>query len=135
MTDCIFCKIISGEVQASKIYEDDKVLAFLDIKPLNPGHTLVVTKEHFDDLTSTPDELVCAVTKIAKMIGKKIIKSKLGEGFNVGINTKKPAGQVVNHFHLHVMPRLSNDGCEHWKGKDYTAGEEEKSARKLREEL
>lgn len=131
MPDCIFCKIAAGEIPSYKIYEDDKILAFLDIQPVNPGHVLIVPKKHFTDLSSAPDEIVCAVMKIAKKIGVKIIESKIGEGFNIGINTKKAAGQVVDHFHLHVMPRKEGDGRELWYGQKYSDGEAEKIVKKL----
>ena len=135
MKECIFCKIIKGEMPVNKIYEDDKILAFLDIKPVNPGHTLVVPKEHFSDLTTTPAELVCAGMRVVQKIGEKIIKSGLGTGFNVGINTKKTAGQIVDHFHIHLMPRLEDDAFELWHGRDYTPGEAEKIAEKLKIDL
>lgn len=130
--NCIFCKIVAGEIPANKVYEDDKVLAFLDIKPVNPGHVLVVTKDHYLDLISTPSELLCAITTAAKKIGKKILDSGLGEAITFTFNNGRVAGQVVDHVHLHIMPRLSNDGYELWHGKEYAEGEAEKVASKLK---
>jgi len=135
MPDCIFCKIVSGVIPSYKIYENDKLLVFLDIVPVNPGHVLIIPKKHFADMVETPDELLSQMIILAKKIGAKIIKSKLGEGFNIGINTKAVAGQVVNHFHIHIMPRLSNDNYELWHGKNYATGEAEKVVKKLRLEL
>lgn len=131
MKDCIFCQIASGEIPADKIYEDDKTIAFLDIKPVNPGHVLVVTKEHYLDLISTPDELLEAIIVIAKKIGKKILETEIGEAITFTFNNGRVAGQVVDHVHLHIMPRLSNDGYELWQGKEYSKGAAEKIVEKL----
>lgn len=125
MNDCVFCKIIADEIPSYKIYEDNEILAFLDLKPVNPGHTLIVPKKHFNGFTETPDDLLCKISNIAKIIGSKIIESKTGEGFNIIINNGRVAGQVVDHFHLHLVPRNKKDGRELWKGKEYTRGEEE----------
>ncbi|TSC93787.1 MAG: Hit-like protein involved in cell-cycle regulation [Candidatus Berkelbacteria bacterium Athens1014_28] len=126
MTNCIFCQIVAGEIPSYKIYEDNEILAFLDILPVNPGHVLVISKKHFDDFLTTPDAIHCQIIKVAKKIGKKIVESGLGEGFNIGVNTGSVAGQVVNHFHLHLMPRKKGDGYKLWRGKKYLEGEAKK---------
>jgi len=126
MPDCIFCKIVKGKIPANKVYEDDKVLAFLDIKPVNPGHVLVVSKDHDLDLISTPDELLCSIITVAKRIGKKILELGLGEAITFTFNNGRVAGQVVDHVHLHIMPRISGDGYELWHGREYLSGEAEK---------
>jgi len=132
LDDCIFCKIVAGEISASKIYEDDKILAFLDIKPVNPGHTLIISKDHFADFLQAPDEIICQMTLVTKKIGQKILDSRLGQGVNITNNIKSAAGQVVNHIHIHVIPRLENDGFELWHGREYAEGEEKKIAEKLK---
>jgi len=133
--DCIFCKIIRGEIPANKVYEDDKVLAFLDIKPVNPGHILIISKDHFADFLQAPDEIICQMTLATKKIGKKILASGLGEAITFTFNNGRAAGQVVDHVHLHVMPRKSGDGYELWHGKEYAPGEAEKIAEKLKIDL
>ncbi len=135
MPDCIFCKIVSGEIPANKIYEDNELLAFLDIKPVNPGHTLVITKKHFTDFMQTPEGLLCQMTNLAKKIGQKIINSGLGQGINITNNIKPAAGQAVDHVHMHVIPRLEGDGYELWHGREYAPGEVEKVVEKLKLEL
>ncbi|OIN89674.1 hypothetical protein AUJ40_01525 [Candidatus Berkelbacteria bacterium CG1_02_42_45] len=135
MNDCIFCKIIRGEIPANKVYEDDKVLAFLDIKPVNPGHILIISKDHFADFLQAPDEIICQMTLATKKIGKKILASGLGEAITFTFNNGRAAGQVVDHVHLHVMPRKSGDGYELWHGKEYAPGEAEKIAEKLKIDL
>lgn len=133
--DCIFCKIAKGEIPANIIYQDDDIVAFLDIKPINPGHILVVSKEHHLDLINAPDELLCAITQAAKKIGKKILETGLGEAITFTFNNGRAAGQVVDHVHMHIIPRLKGDGYELWHGKEYAEGEAEKVAEKLKIEL
>ncbi|MBW2977881.1 HIT family protein [Candidatus Woesearchaeota archaeon] len=128
MDDCIFCKIINGEIPASKVYEDEKVLAFLDIAPVNKGHTLVIPKKHHETLLDMPDNLLADVMKATKKVAKAVIKAARTDGFNIMQSNKQTAGQVVPHFHLHIIPRLEKDGLKHWPGKKYEEGEMEKIA-------
>ena len=131
MIDCIFCKIASGKIPVYKVFENDKILVFLDIKPVSRGHALVIPKKHFADLTEMPENLIAEVMTVGKKIGQKIISSGLGQGFNICINTKKTAGQVVGHFHIHIIPRVEGDGLKLWTGGDYKPGEAEKVLEKL----
>lgn len=117
MNDCIFCKIIRKEIPADFVYENDKIVAFLDISPVNQGHCLVVPKTHFTDLLDTPDDVASDMIIKTKKIAKVIIDYVKADGFNVGINTKPAAGQIVFHTHLHIIPRFSNDGLKHWPKK------------------
>lgn len=135
MKDCIFCRIVSGEIPANIIYQDDDIVAFLDIKPVNPGHTLIIPKKHFGDFLETPEEILSMMTSVVKKIGQKIFDFKLGQGVNITNNIKSAAGQAVNHVHMHVIPRLENDGYELWHGREYAPGEAEKVAEKLKIEL
>jgi histidine triad (HIT) family protein len=109
MKDCIFCKIISKELPNDKIiYEDEHALAFLDIDPLNIGHTLLIPKKHFETIDEMSAEefskLSDALTKVIKGI------SKLSDGLNLLQNNKKIAGQVIPHVHFHLIPRYKGDG-------------------------
>ena len=123
MTDCVFCKIIKGEIPSEKIYEDSEVIAFLDIAPVHPGHTLVVAKTHHETLLETPDETACYLLSIVKKIMPAILKSTDAQGINVGINNGSAAGQVVPHIHYHVIPRFSNDGLKFWPQQKYQEGQ------------
>lgn len=114
MDDCIFCKIIAGKVPADKVYENDKIFAFLDIAPVNKGHTLVVPRAHHADLLETPDEVLSDMITRTKKIAAAVVKAVNADGFNIGVNTKPAAGQVVFHTHLHIIPRFSGDGLKHW---------------------
>jgi histidine triad (HIT) family protein len=129
---CIFCKIIKGEIPASKIYENASTVAFLDIAPVNPGHTLVVPKLHFETLLDIPDVQLAELFKVVKKISPLIMSAVGAQGFNIGINNFRAAGQLVPHFHVHIMPRFENDGRELWVGNKYKAGEAEKVAEKIR---
>lgn len=113
MSDCIFCKIVAGEIPASKVYEDDQVLAFLDITQVTKGHTLVIPKKHFRNVLDMDAEaagqLFTAVPAIARQL-----KEKLGaSGLNIVNNNEEAAGQTVFHTHIHLLPRFDqNDGLD-----------------------
>lgn len=106
MSDCIFCKIVAGEIPASKVYEDDQVLAFLDITQVTKGHTLVIPKKHYRNLLdldeNTARDLFSVIPKIAQHL-----KEKLGaSGLNMVNNNEETAGQTVFHTHIHLLPRF-----------------------------
>ena len=111
MENCIFCKIVSGEIPSSKVYEDEVCIATLDINPAAPGHTLIIPKEHHQDLTDDVDEtLLGHLFKTAAIIGARQKERLKAEGFNVIQNNGEVAGQSVHHLHIHVIPRFANDG-------------------------
>ena len=132
MQDCIFCKIIEGEIPADTVFENEQILAFLDINPVNLGHVLVIPKKHFNSLEETPDEIASKMMKVAKKIGAVLGDAIGADGFNLGLNNGKAAGQIVPHVHLHVMPRFSGDGLKLWPGKETTADERKETAEKIR---
>jgi len=109
--DCIFCKIVNGEIPCFKVYEDEDILAFLDVSPASKGHTLVITKEHFDNMLVVPKDLLDKAFNVAQKIGQ-VQTSMLGaKGINIVTNINEIAGQSVKHFHIHVIPRYDpNDG-------------------------
>jgi len=131
MTDCIFCKIIKGEIPCSKIYEDEKILSFLDIMPANKGHTLVIPKEHYETILDMPDDLLKEMFVLTKKISKAVMNGTKADGFNIGINTKEAAGQVVMHAHLHIIPRFKDDGLKPWPQGKYQEGEAEEIKEKI----
>ena len=113
MDDCLFCKIIKGEIPSSKVYEDDDVIAFLDISQATKGHTLVVPKKHYDNFLTTPKEVMHKVMDVAQRIGQAQIMMLGAKGVNILSNVNKEAGQTIMHFHVHVIPRyLSNEGFQ-----------------------
>src|SRR3989338_6667605 len=107
--ECIFCKIIRGEIPSKKVYDDKDVLAFLDINPANPGHVLVVPKKHADDITKSDDEDLAKAMKVVKNITASLKERMSAIGVNVVQNNGKHAGQLVAHTHFHVIPRYEND--------------------------
>ncbi len=108
---CVFCKIIAGEISATKVYEDEYVVAFLDIYPINPGHTLIVPKRHVERLEELSPEEGKALIRAAARLAPAIIRAVGAEGYNVIMNIGRAAGQEIPHLHLHLVPRFSNDGC------------------------
>lgn len=109
--DCLFCKIIDGEIPSTKVYEDDDVLAFLDISQTTKGHTLVIPKEHYDNFLDTPKETMHKVMDVAQRIGQAQVMVLGAKGVNILSNVNKPAGQSIMHFHVHVIPRyIASDG-------------------------
>ncbi len=107
---CIFCKIVNGEIPSYKVYEDDNFLAFLDISQATIGHTLVVPKKHYENIFELPEDIniYSIVIKLAKAL-----KDALNvEGINILNNNGATAGQTVNHYHIHLIPRYNNDNFQ-----------------------
>lgn len=123
MSDCLFCKIIAGGIPSAKVYEDDNVFAFLDINPVNPGHTLVIPKEHHPRLSDTPADVAADIMRVVPKIMKAVMKAVDASACNIGVNNGELAGQVVEHTHLHIMPRFEGDGYDIWHGKPYESDE------------
>ena len=108
--NCVFCKIIRGELPCAKLYEDDRVLVFLDIAPWNPGHSLVIPKEHHTSVTTVPPAQLDRMMEVAAPLGAALIRSVDADGFNLLLSNGQCAGQVVPHAYLHVIPRHPEDG-------------------------
>lgn len=106
---CIFCQIISGSVASKKIYEDDKVIAVLDINPANPGHMLVIPKEHYSIMPQIPDFEIEHLGMIAKALSRSAISSIKAQGTTIFIANGVAAGQRAQHFMMHIIPRLEKD--------------------------
>ncbi len=111
MSDCVFCKIVSGEFTSSKVYEDDSILAFMDIQPVNEGHILIIPKKHVELIADLDNETSAKMFVIAGKINKALRKSDLKlEGINYFLADGETAGQEVFHTHLHIYPRFVGDG-------------------------
>ena len=126
MEDCIFCKIVKGEIPCYKVYEDSYTLAFLDIGPINPGHTLVIPKKHYKNIQETPEDLFCKVMAAAKKVAKATMQALGYSGYNFGVSNGPEAGQVVMHLHAHIMPRRKGDGHKLFTQGKYKDNEEMK---------
>lgn len=122
-TDCLFCKIVKGEIPCAQVYETDHVLAFLDIAPATPGHVLVLPKAHYPTLLDLPESLDGLLLAAVKRVGRGVMAATEATGVNVIVNTFASAGQMVFHAHFHVIPRISGDGLSPWPGKPYDSNE------------
>lgn len=135
MEDCLFCKIINREIPAEIIYENDDTLAFLDIKPNNIGHTLVIPKQHSRDFASTDPQIVAAIANTVHRVAPAVLRAVGAPGFNIAVNNGAVAGQVIFHTHWHIIPRFSDDGYEVWHGREYKEGEMAEVAQHIRTQL
>lgn len=134
--DCIFCKIAAGQIPCTKIYEDEKVLAFLDIGPVSDGHTLVIPKEHCTKMHNCSAGLLSVIAAILPKITAAVSAATGADGYNVLCNNGRAAGQLVEHLHFHVIPRKAGDGVfNHWPAFQYPQGKIEKIAEKIRAKL
>jgi histidine triad (HIT) family protein len=135
MPDCLFCKIIKGELPSLKVYENEKVLAFLDIRPVHAGHTLVIPKVHSLNIFDIAPEDWAAVAEAVRMLAGATDKAVDADGVNIAMNNREHAGQVVPHSHVHIIPRFKDDGLKLMPQREYNEGEAEQTAEKIRATL
>ena len=134
--DCVFCKIIRGEIPAQRLFEDERVLAFLDINPLAPGHTVVIPKYHAEVLHALPAEWTAALSVRFGRLAEVLVQVVGAEGYNVLQNNGRVAGQVVPHVHFHIIPRRSGDGLGYrWNARPADADELARLAEQVRAAL
>ena len=112
MGDCIFCKIIKGEIPSQKVYEDDNFIGILDINQVAKGKTLLIPKIHYKTILDMPNTLGNEMLEAIKKISLDLINKGKAEGFNLLVNTYEVAGQVVPHAHIHILPRKEGDGLK-----------------------
>ncbi len=106
---CIFCKIIQKEIPSSCIYEDDQVMAFLDLSQVTKGHTLVVPKKHYDNVLDCDPETLAHLIQVTQMLAKRITERCQAKGVNILTNCNEAAGQSVMHLHFHIIPRYDEN--------------------------
>jgi len=121
---CVFCDILAGKIACSMVHENENVCAFLDISPVNYGHTLVVPRKHYENMHEIPEEVLMDVIKVVKKVAQSLKDNLDIQGFNIFQNNGIVAGQVVPHLHFHVIPRNDKDGLKHWTGGRYGDGDE-----------
>ncbi len=109
MDNCIFCKIVEGDISSYKFYEDENFIAFLDINPKNLGHFLIVTKNHYENLLKVPDDIAKEILVLAKILVKNMQERLEFYDFKIVQNNGKLAGQEVMHYHLHIIPFYPKD--------------------------
>jgi len=135
MNDCLFCKIINGEIPSEKIYEDEHSFAFLDHNPVNPGHTLLVPKEHSRNILDASEETLKNIMPALKKISAAVKDGVSADAFNIYINNEPVSGQVIFHTHFHIIPRFENDGHKLWRGAPYKEGVEKEVAKNIRRKV
>ncbi|MEJ2240664.1 MAG: HIT family protein [Candidatus Bathyarchaeota archaeon] len=142
-TNCPFCKIVEGQAPASIVYEDSAILAFMDLNPASPGHTLIIPKEHWENIYEIPEKTLVKMAPIIKRICVAVKKTVGSEGISIFQLNGKAANQVVMHFHVHVIPRFSGDimsktpGAivKHHKFESPERGQLDDIAKKIREQF
>ncbi len=136
MSGCIFCKIIAGEIPSAELIRTDKVVSFLDINPVNPGHALVVPTRHVTSLLDLKQDELHQAVFVAKRVAGAVKEATGCPAFNVVQNDGEAAGQVVGHVHFHVVPRSPDDGFElGWRQLAYAEGELESMRHAIRRGL
>ncbi len=134
--DCIFCKIANGEIPSDTVYEDENYRAILDLSPAVKGHTLILPKNHFNDLPDADDATLSSILKVAQKIGVGMTAALKCDGFNVVQNNGEAAGQTVHHLHVHVIPRYQDgDKIVTWKQLSSDPEEQKKIAAAIAAEL
>ncbi|MCW4003286.1 MAG: HIT family protein [Candidatus Bathyarchaeota archaeon] len=133
---CIFCKIVQKQAHSSVIYEDEAVMAFLDIRPLNLGHTLVIPKIHYADIFDVPEELLSRIYEITKLVSSAVKKATKADGISIIQQNGKAAGQDIFHLHVHVVPRFEGQVLPHFSDlKVVERSKLEDMAKKVRQHL
>lgn len=134
--DCIFCKIGKGEIPSATIYETSDFKVILDVSPANRGHALILTKEHFDNIFEMDAETAAKLFSLATVVARAIKAETQCEGMNIVQNNGEIAGQTVNHFHLHLIPRFKDDEVKiTWKQKEANAEDSQELAKALRKRI
>jgi histidine triad (HIT) family protein len=120
MGNCIFCSIVAGDIPATKVYEDEAVLAFMDIGPIVKGHTLVIPKAHFESIVDVPPALLAKVIQVCQRVAKAQLDGLAADGVNIHQSNGAVAGQAVGHIHFHIIPRFADDGHSwNWNAQEY----------------
>jgi histidine triad (HIT) family protein len=136
MSDCVFCKIIAGQIPATKVHEDGLTLAFMDIGQVNPGHVLVATKPHVENIYELDDAHAAAVFQATTRVARAVRRAYAPEGVTLYQANGAAAGQTVFHFHLHIVPRHQGDGMHlAWPAKNPPREQLEANAARIRASL
>ncbi len=132
MEDCIFCKVIAGELPSWKVYEDEHVLAILDLSPVHKGHTVVVLKKHFPYFTSVEPKCLSGVLEATQKVAQAVMAGTNAGGCNISTNNGLAANQTIFHHHWHIIPRFDGDDLPMWPQGTYEEGEKDVMAEKIR---
>ena len=134
--NCIFCKILDEEIKTrTPIYSDAHSFVFLSNSPVNPGHALVISQDHFENMLEIPDDYLAKMAPVLKKTAQAVKDATGATGVNVSINNGHTAGQVIFHAHFHVIPRFAKDGFRHWEGSSYSGDSDIEMAEKIKSAL
>ncbi|RMF55680.1 HIT family protein [Candidatus Woesearchaeota archaeon] len=133
--DCIFCKIVKGELPCSKLYEDEMFLAFLDLYPVKKGHALVIPKEHYETIFDVPENVLEKYLSVIKKVAVAVKKGTDAKGINLAQANHKAANQAIPHIHFHVIPRDEGDGLGSWPQGKYEDREMDEFREKIAEHI
>jgi len=134
--NCVFCKIVAGQIPALKVFEDQHSLAFLDIGPLADGHLLIIPKEHYARLDQIPPQTLGSIVQHFPRLARAVIDATGAEGYNLLQNNGECSGQEVEHVHFHIIPRVPGDGLGYrWKPKKYPHGRDKQVHQSILEAL
>lgn len=136
MKDCIFCRIIEGEIPATKIFEDQNSVAIFDINPVAKGHSLYISKKHYNDLLEVPPGKLAPILTNLPKVAAALLKATGSEGFNILQNNQRCAGQLIPHLHFHIIPRKTGDKVNfNWQPQPYNKEEMVDLAGKVKQNL
>ena len=136
MSDCVFCRIVAGQIPSTRVFEDEHTLAFMDLGQVNPGHVLVAVKKHAPNLFELDEQQAAAIARACVRVSKAIQNAFKPEGLSVYQANGKAAGQTVFHYHVHLLPRHAGDGMELvWPVKNPPREKLEDYAEKIRQQL
>ena len=135
MNDCLFCKIVKGEIPSYKLTEGSQTFSFLDIFPVSKGHSLIITKRHVEDLRDLTAEEWVEVGRLTQSVGNALQKSVKADGFSLLLRNGKAAGQEVPHVHFHLIPRFHSDALEEWHGTKADSAELQKNLENIKKNL
>ena len=133
--NCVFCRVVNREIPSSPVYEDDRFLAFLDIGPVNKGHTILIPKQHFETYLDIPNNTLRDLAVVLKQVAAAVRKAVGADGLNLGMNLYPASGQSVPHAHWHIMPRFAGDGLRLFPQGKYEEGEMKYFQEKIRQHL
>ena len=130
---CVFCQIVDGSIPACKIYEDQDMLSFLDIAPVSPGHCLLIPKQHYASLSECPEQITVRLAGRLAAIADAAVQATQAQGYNILNNNGRCAGQLVQHVHFHIIPRMEGDGVlTGWPASQYPQGRMEALAAEIK---
>lgn len=133
--ECIFCKIVNGDIPGYVVYEDEHVVGFFDILPISPGHTIIAPKNHVPDVEGLSEAELAGMAIAIKKIGKAVMEGLGVKGYSVFLDNKSAANQHVPHVHFHLVPRAEGDGLERWPQSGYGEGEAEECLKNVKDNL